>query len=527
MTTNTYGRRGRCLACVIALCSASVAVSAPPPGRIDPDDPPKGLFADDWYAVTLRGRKCGYMHSTMTRKADSTLGHDVIETLTKMELTLTRAGHSITIGTIEQSVETLDGRPLRFSTETDMSLLSMKIRGEVHGNRVVVSTTQFGKTMEQTHPLPAGAMMAWGSYRETVKHPLKPGSRFTLLTYAPALSPSDAIPTVCEIGEREPVDLYGRVVEAFKTRQKMTAKTIVGEVNVDSIVWMDEHYRPLKLEMEMMDQQIVAIQCPKAIATQPADPPELMAETLIPATLPAGGADAKSITYRLTRRGGTTTAPAEKLSGMPTTAMQKVSEADGALFVTVTRGSAIPPGASGAAATEEELETMRAASPFADAKDPEIQKLAKRAADGEKDPHKLVPRLRAFVSEFVETKDLSIGFATASEVARSRQGDCSEHAVLLAALARACGLPARGVSGVVYAPAFAGHEGVFVWHMWTQVYFDGRWHDSDAALEQDDVDATHIAFGLIGLTDAGLVELALPVWNLIGRLQIHVLDIQR
>jgi len=68
---------------------------------------------------------------------------------------------------------------------------------------------------------------------------------------------------------------------------------------------------------------------------------------------------------------------------------------------------------------------------------------------------------------------------------------------------------------------------VFVWHMWTQIYFNDRWHDFDAALEQDDVDATHIAFGIVGLTDAGLVELALPVWSMIGRLRIDVLDIKR
>ena len=40
--------------------------------------------------------------------------------------------------------------------------------------------------------------------------------------------------------------------------------------------------------------------------------------------------------------------------------------------------------------------------------------------------------------------------ATAAEVARSREGDCTEHAVLLAALARARGIPARVAMGLVY-----------------------------------------------------------------------------
>ena len=38
-------------------------------------------------------------------------------------------------------------------------------------------------------------------------------------------------------------------------------------------------------------------------------------------------------------------------------------------------------------------------------------------------------------------KDLSVGFATAADVARTAQGDCTEHAVLLAALLRASDIP--------------------------------------------------------------------------------------
>jgi len=173
-----------------------------------------------------------------------------------------------------------------------------------------------------------------------------------------------------------------------------------------------------------------------------------------------------------------------------------------------------------------DLDKLRAATAYANTDDPEIQRLAREAAGDEKDPAKLVGRLRAFVSRYVETKDLSVGFATAGEVARSRQGDCSEHAVLLAALARACGLPARAVSGIVYAPRFAGRNDVFVWHMWTQVYAGGRWIDTDPALEQDDVDATHIAMSLVSLNDAALGEMALPIWNLIGRLQIDVVEVR-
>ena len=67
---------------------------------------------------------------------------------------------------------------------------------------------------------------------------------------------------------------------------------------------------------------------------------------------------------------------------------------------------------------------------------------------------------------------------TASDVARSHSGDCKAHAVYLAALARARGIPARVAVGLVYSDRLAA----FGYHMWTEVYIDGRWIPLDGTL---------------------------------------------
>ena len=91
--------------------------------------------------------------------------------------------------------------------------------------------------------------------------------------------------------------------------------------------------------------------------------------------------------------------------------------------------------------------------------------------------------MRAYVFEYIEDKNLATAFASASEVARTREGDCSEHGVLLAALLRSHGIPARVVHGLVYAPGFGDKkQGAFGWHMWTQAMVDGNWVDLDATL---------------------------------------------
>ncbi len=50
--------------------------------------------------------------------------------------------------------------------------------------------------------------------------------------------------------------------------------------------------------------------------------------------------------------------------------------------------------------------------------------------------------MERFVNREVTKKNFSQTFASAAEVARSRKGDCTEHAVFLMALCRARGIPA-------------------------------------------------------------------------------------
>jgi len=103
-------------------------------------------------------------------------------------------------------------------------------------------------------------------------------------------------------------------------------------------------------------------------------------------------------------------------------------------------------------------------------------------------------QLEGFVRRFIRTKDLSIGYASALEVARRPEGDCTEHAVLLAALGRALGIPTRVVDGLAYVDAYAGKQHVFVPHAWVQAWTGTGWQSFDAAMGS--FDSTHLAFAV-------------------------------
>ncbi len=127
------------------------------------------------------------------------------------------------------------------------------------------------------------------------------------------------------------------------------------------------------------------------------------------------------------------------------------------------------------------------------------------------------------VYHFIQTKNFSSALASAVEVARSRQGDCTEHAVLTAALCRACGIPARGVIGLLHVPAQDG----FVFHMWNEAWVGTYWHPLDSTLPQGHIGALRLAVHSSRLTTNDTLVAFAPVLSLMGRLRIEVLEIVR
>jgi transglutaminase-like putative cysteine protease len=187
-------------------------------------------------------------------------------------------------------------------------------------------------------------------------------------------------------------------------------------------------------------------------------------------------------------------------------------------------------------ATEAETNdaTYRSASAMIDSDDEFIRELTQRAlakddeteeAAGADDLMQKAETLRKFVRRHISKKDMGTGFASASETAKTRTGDCSEHGVLLAAMLRAAGIPARVTTGLIYADAFEGHRDIFGWHMWTQALIDGKWVDFDATLPRR-YNAVHVLTSVSSLRDGMSSADLAPVMQLLGNIEIEVLEVE-
>jgi len=104
----------------------------------------------------------------------------------------------------------------------------------------------------------------------------------------------------------------------------------------------------------------------------------------------------------------------------------------------------------------------------------------------------------------------------ASDVLASGKGDCTEHAVLFVALARALDIPARGVHGLVYARYADGKDALY-WHAWAEVLSAGEWIAVDPTFGQPVADATHVKLGS---------ELQDDALGLLGPLKVEAVEVK-
>jgi transglutaminase-like putative cysteine protease len=115
---------------------------------------------------------------------------------------------------------------------------------------------------------------------------------------------------------------------------------------------------------------------------------------------------------------------------------------------------------------------------------PEVKAKLKEAIGAEKDGVAATRKLVSWVFTVVE-KQPTASFPNALDVLKTMKGDCNEHAVLLAALARAAGIPTRIAVGLLYM------NRAFYYHAWNEVYL-GKWIPVDATFGEFPASALHL-----------------------------------
>jgi hypothetical protein len=139
---------------------------------------------------------------------------------------------------------------------------------------------------------------------------------------------------------------------------------------------------------------------------------------------------------------------------------------------------------------------------------PEIKAKLSEAIGPEKDGVAAARKFVSWVFTVVE-KQPTASFPSALDVLKTMKGDCNEHAVLFAALARAAGIPTRTAVGLIYM------DRAFYYHAWNEVYL-GKWIPADATFGEFPASALHLK-----LAQGELSEQA-EILGLVGAIGIKV-----
>jgi len=430
-----------------------------------------------YLAIFISGKKAGY--ANCTRK----VADNKVTTTVFMRFTITRMDAPLTLELTSTDIETAAGKPLAFKFVQDMGIMAMTVKGVIDNRRKTTVTTTLGEnTRTTTFDWPKDILLSEGARLASIKKGLKKGTSYKLKVFEPAMQ--TALDAEIEIGQKTKVDLLGRVVALTKV-----TTTLVGPTGrIVTTGYVDDQLEAKKLVMPMLGRQLEMVECSKTFALSKNDVVDFFDELMLtsPVSLARAGR-AAAVTYHLKPTKG------RKLTIPPGDNQTVRKMTDGTVVVTVRpvaagKGSPMPYKGKDKAA----LAAMQP-SKYVQSDDEKVIALARKAVGDCDDAAEAAERIQAFVYKYITKKNLSIGYATASEVAVSPQGDCSEHAVLSAAMCRAAGMPAQVVVGLAYVPSLGGRKDVLAPHAWFRSYIGGKWVVFDAAMKG--ADARRISLG--------------------------------
>jgi hypothetical protein len=392
-----------------------------------------------------------------------------------MDLTLRRGSVEMPVKAVTRWVETADGEPLRMEQELGPNRTTWIFGPEA----VEARSEQGGRTRTETLPRPPPGWLTPSRAERHTREALAAGHEtIRFATLDPNLGLNPVTLELERLGPGEPMAGPKGKVPTTRWRQKASG--------VESIVHIDANGEALRSETTLLGTAMVMVRTDRPGAEGERAAPELFVSSFVRPNRPLEAPrDLVRAVYRVRDRQG-------KLAALPHTAGQRATRDGEGYRVEVSTGSFGPEPLAEAALYLQP-------SAFLDFESPVMRPLAAKALEGVSEvPAERAEALRRFVRGHILRYDLRTGFATASQVAEQRSGDCTESAVLLAALLRAGGIPSRVVTGLLYIESFEGQSHVFGYHMWAQAHLGGRWVDLDA-ITPEPFDAAHIALAVSAL----------------------------
>jgi hypothetical protein len=430
---------------------------------------------DTWMSILQRNRKIGYTHRMLT---PSETGFSLTE-VTYMKLNVMGMAQEIFVETGGSLDKSFALSSFNFSLKS--GLFQFIAYGGVKEKNLIIYIN--GK--RTVIPIDEAIHLSAGMVEAVWSKGLKPGDSKTIDIFDP--STLSKRPVTITVAGKETVKIMGEKIPS--------TKLLIDFMGTQQSAWMDDMGEIVKeegllsLSLERTDKEKAL----SGISDKPMDDVIDLASVKPDKAIKRP----ENLKKLIVKIGGLKTSM--DLDG------GRQTYRDGLL--TITRES---PADLNAASGHPDLSAYLRPEPFIQSDHPEIVTIARKITDGSQTDLDKALKILQWMNQTIEKRPV-VSIPDALTTLQNKTGDCNEHAVLAAAIARAAQLPADIESGVVYM------KGGFFYHAWNRLYIGNAWVTFDAALNQFPADVTHIR-----LVQGGL-EKQMDLISVIGKMTLSIM----
>jgi len=458
---------------------------------------------EHWYNLNMQGQKIGYMRLYL-EKAEYQ-GEEMLRSNTDIMMQLKGLGRTIKIETNRIEYLDADFKPRYFVSTSNESGFK-QIEGKIKDGVAYIATTINETTTESEISIPPDTVSDTLAIDNLMsKKDLKIGEKLNYNTFSFDLL--QAVKSEMSIIDEVLFTYQSEEIPVYVLEQKLE---IMG--GITTRLWVSEDGTLYKTSTDMMGQSHTANKTDRKTALGAVEVVDIVLKTRIVPTgnRPKRGAKQFVANVQLTK--------GELEKAIVTDSRQKLqidSERKGTLTIKVAEVDEV--NCPELPIQDKELQEYISSSVYIEAEDTDIHAKALEILDGESNSWRAAKKLSNWVYKSIKEKQLSGGYSSALTTLKTGAGDCTEHTVLMIAMARSVGIPARICSGIVFM------RNAFYYHFWPEVYV-GKWVQMDPTIGQIVADANHIQLAGKVVESNTMIEYTEGVFRTLNQLEIAVVE---
>ena len=445
-------------------------------------------FADKntWMNIFQGDQKIGFSHASYTRTTD---GFRFNETVF---MRINTMGMIQDISLTSNGLLHEDFSLASFSFKVSSGRFDFVAEGTVSDTKLALETGTPGSMQSLTVPLQEKIYFTSGIVQAASTADLNPGDSTTLRVFDPVAMGQESI-VLSVLGDEE-IQVMGRTLTATKISLQFKGSTQLAWIDANGDILKEKGMLGIRLEKATREEAMYGL---------PIRPSQDLTEMAsIPANIDIRHPEALSILKA-------------KITGITDEAVdlhgRRQVYVDGMLTVRRESLKKLPAHINWKVRRWSKNPYLEA-SPFIQSNHPAFIKLVTDITSEEDSPLEKARKMMAWIEINIKKQPV-LSLPDALSTLEHRIGDCNEHAVLFAAMARAAYIPTKVEAGVVYL------NGRFFYHAWNLVDLGrSQWITADALFNQIPADVTHIRL------TSGAQEDQLNIMGLIGKLGITLLE---